>query len=276
MESSRDYANQGRHTMPETSALIGYTGFVGGNLKAQHEFSDHYNTQNIADIDGREYDLVVSAATPAEVWRANQDPEGDMAAIQSLMDHLATIKARQFVLISTICNYARPVGVDEDADLDTAHAMPYGVNRTKLEEFCREHFQNLLIVRLPGLFGPGLKKNVIYDFMYDNNVDRIDARGIYQYYNLGHIWADIQTALDHQLTLVNFATEPTTVAEVAKEIFGLDFSQQTLPEDKLPHFDFYTKHAQAYGKEGHYLATKAEVLADIRAFVAASDAKAAA
>lgn len=259
--------------MAQRSALIGYTGFVGGNLKTQHEFTDFYNTKNIGELDDQEFDLVVSAATPAEVWRANQEPEADMASIQSLMDHLATIKAEQFVLISTICNYANPIGVDEDSDLDTAHAMPYGVNRAKLEAFCREHFENLLIVRLPGLFGPGLKKNVIYDFIYDNNVDRIDARGIYQYYNLAHIWADIQTALDHQLSVVNFATAPTTVAEVAKVVFGLDFSQTTLPDDKLPHFDMYTKHAEAYGKSGHYLATKDEVLADIKTYVAGEQAK---
>ena len=25
------------------TALIGYTGFVGGNIKSQHEFDDYYN-----------------------------------------------------------------------------------------------------------------------------------------------------------------------------------------------------------------------------------------
>lgn len=253
--------------MPEASALIGYSGFVGGNLKRQHDFTELYNTKNIGDIDGHQFDLVVSSATPAEMWKANQNPEGDMASIQSLMNHLATVKAKQFVLISTIANYARPVGVDEDSDLDTSHATPYGVNRAKLEQFCRENFTRLLIVRLPGLFGDGLKKNVIYDFVHNNNVDQIDSRGVYQFYNLSHIWADIQTALDHELSLVNFAVEPTSVAEVAKGAFGMDLDQQVLPDDKLPHFDMHSKYSGIYGKRGNYLATKEEVLADIKAFV---------
>jgi nucleoside-diphosphate-sugar epimerase len=253
--------------MAQRSALIGYTGFVGGNLKAQHDFTDFYNTKNIADIDGQEFDLVVSAATPAEMWKANAEPEADMASIQALMDHLATIKAKQFVLISTICNYANPIGVDEDSGLDTPHATPYGQHRARLEQFCREHFDNLLIARLPGLFGAGLKKNVIYDFIHHNNVDRVDSRGIYQFYNLGRIWADIQTALGAHLTLVNFAVEPTRVADVAREAFGLDFNQHTLPDDKLPNFDMRTKYGDIYGQSGPYLSNKAEVLADIRAFV---------
>ena len=38
------------------TALIGYTGFVGGNIKSQHEFDDYYNSKNIADIESQEYD----------------------------------------------------------------------------------------------------------------------------------------------------------------------------------------------------------------------------
>jgi hypothetical protein len=44
-----------------TNALIGYTGFVGSNLDDSGQFDDKYNTSNIRDIDGKDYDLVVSA-----------------------------------------------------------------------------------------------------------------------------------------------------------------------------------------------------------------------
>ena len=45
------------------TALIGHTGFVGSNLASSHRFDDVYNTANIAEIEGREYDLVVYGAT---------------------------------------------------------------------------------------------------------------------------------------------------------------------------------------------------------------------
>ena len=76
------------------TALIGYTGFVGGNIKSQHEFDDYYNSKNIADIEGQEYDLVVSAANRAEMWRINQEPEVDRAEIEDFISH---IKARLHV-----------------------------------------------------------------------------------------------------------------------------------------------------------------------------------
>jgi nucleoside-diphosphate-sugar epimerase len=248
-------------------ALIGYTGFVGGNLKSQGSFTDFFNTKNITDIDGQQFDLVVSSATPAEMWKANQEPEADMASIQALIDHLATVKARRFVLISTIATYAHPTSVNEDSDLVTAEATPYGAHRAKLEAFCRQTFDQLVVVRLPGLFGNGLKKNVIYDFLHHNDVAKIDSRAVYQFYNLDRIWADIKVALDNQLPLVNLAVEPTSVAEVARHGFGLAFDQHTLPDDKLPYFDMHTKYAGLYGQNGNYIETKDQVLAGIKAFV---------
>ena len=47
------------------NALLGYTGFVGTTLRAQTQFDALYNTQNIADIRGRHFDLVVCAAAAA-------------------------------------------------------------------------------------------------------------------------------------------------------------------------------------------------------------------
>jgi len=255
------------------NALIGYTGFVGGNLDSQSSFSHKYNTKNIDDINGQSFELVISSATKPEMWIANADPEGDKARIQELMSHLATIKTKQFVLISTIAVYPKPLGVDEDTDIEAQVATPYGTNRYQLEQFCLEQFSNCLVVRLPGLFGDGLKKNIIFDLLHDNNVDRIDSRAVYQFYNLDRIWSDIQVALKSSLPVVNFAVEPTSVAQVAKAAFDLDFDQSTLPDDKLPDYDMHTKYADKYGNSGNYLDTRANVLADIKDFVARERAK---
>jgi hypothetical protein len=45
-----------------TSALIGYTGYVGGNLRAQADFTDFYNTANISELAGKHYDTTVVCA----------------------------------------------------------------------------------------------------------------------------------------------------------------------------------------------------------------------
>lgn len=247
-------------------ALIGFTGFVGSNLMAQHAFDDAYNTSNIDTIDNKEYDLIVSAGARAEKWRINQEPEKDLAEINSLISHLKTTKTKKFVLISTVDVYSTPISVDEENSITTEGLHAYGANRYYLEQFCRENF-DALIVRLPGLFGEGLKKNVIFDLLHNNNVDKIHHAGSFQYYNLANIWTDIQVALDADLKLINFATEPVRTDEIAKACFGIDF--KNVPEGvQAGSYDMKTKYASVYGKSGDYIYTKQEVLADIKAFVA--------
>jgi len=255
------------------SALIGYTGFVGGNIDSQHGFDGKYNTSNISDIDGKEFDLVVSAATYAEMWKINQDPEGDAAQIQGLIDHLKTVKAKKFVLISTVGVYKTPNGADEDTVLELEGLPAYGTNRIPLENFVRDNF-DALIVRLPGLFGNGLKKNVIYDLLNNNMVEKIHSKGVYQYYNLGNIWKDINIALEAGLNTVNFATEPVRTDELAAYCFGIEnFDQE--PEGIKPAFwDMHSKHAELYGGTPPYLYNKQQVLDDIKAFVDAQRANA--
>ena len=146
--------------------------------------------------------------------------------------------------------------------------MPYGVNRYYLEQFCRDNFDTT-IVRLPGLFGDGLKKNVIYDLMNNNMVEKIHADGMYQYYNLDNIWRDINIALENNLPLVNLATPPVSTREVAKVAFGIDFTNK--PEGIKPaYWDMHSKYASVYEGEGEYLYTKEQELDDIKKFVARS------
>lgn len=246
------------------SALIGYTGFVGSNIAAKHTFDDLFNSKNIAEIDGQSYDLVVSAGAGAEMWRINQDPAPDLANIKSLIEHLKTIKAKQFVLISTVCVFEDFVDHDETSPV-TGKVLPYGQHRYLLEEFVRTQFPTALIVRLPGLFGPGLKKNVIYDLMHNNNVERIHPEGSFQYYNVQHLWDDIQKALAHHIQLLQITSEPITSAEIAHDIFGLEL---TTPLDaKAGRFDLKSIHFDVFGGKNGYLYNKKAVLADMRDFV---------
>ena len=187
------------------SALIGHTGFVGSNIAKQNEFSDYYNSSNIHEIEGRKYDLVVSAANRAEMWRINQEPEKDLEEIEAFIGHISKVDIGKLVLISTVGVYKNPNGSNEDTKIETEGLTPYGSNRYYLEQFCNNKFDSL-VVRLPGLIGSGLKKNVIYDLIHNNNVDRIHKDGVYQYYDLGNIWKDTKKALDNNLNLVNLAT----------------------------------------------------------------------
>ena len=178
------------------SALIGHTGFVGGNLRAQLPFDDLYNTSNLETIAAREYDLVVSAGAPAVKWLANKEPEADKASIARLVAALDRVRARRFVLISTVDVYPRPIDVDEREPLDLAQPQAYGRHRAELEDFVSRRFPGATRVRLPGLFGPGLKKNIVFDFLNDNALDKVHQDGSFQFYDLADVGRDVMRALD--------------------------------------------------------------------------------
>lgn len=146
-------------------ALIGCTGFVGTNLLLQARFEEQYNSRNIQEICGRSFDIAVCAAAPATMWLANKDPESDLKNIRKLLDCLSTIKADHMIIISTIAVLDRPAaGLDEDTESFEAEKA-YGRNRRYLEGEVARLFAHPLIIRLPALFGVGLKKNSIFDMM---------------------------------------------------------------------------------------------------------------
>lgn len=145
--------------------LIGYTGFVGGNLNNQIRFDKKYNSGNINDIKGENFDIIYCAGVSAVKWFANQNPKKDLLGINSLIENLKTISSKMFVLISTIDIYSEFGNIDEDTVPNIEKQDDYGKNRFYLENWVKENFENYLIVRLPALFGKGLKKNFIYDLL---------------------------------------------------------------------------------------------------------------
>lgn len=157
------------------AALVGHTGFVGGNLAAQHPFDASYNSKNIEEI-------------PATT-----------------------------------------------------------------------------VVRLPGLFGPGLKKNAVHDLLHGHELHKVNAAGVYQFYDLNRLWADVPLALDSGLPLVNLATEPVSIREVAAEVFDRSFTND--PGTPPARYDMRSKHAPLYGGRGGYLYDRGQVIDGLRAFV---------
>ena len=246
------------------NALIGYSGYVGSSLLRQVTFDFLFRSTNIASIgDVRSHYLVCSAA-PAQKWIANRDPISDKNNIQGLIENIKKASCRIFILISTIDVFKDPIGVDEDSAVDEAGLHPYGLHRRMLERFVEDHFGNHLIVRLPGLVGPGLRKNVIFDFLNDNNLDAIDSRGVFQFYPMVNLWYDIQTALQAGLRLVHLTAEPISVAEVSEQGFGRPFVNRL--GNPPARYDMRTRHAALFGATGPYQYSRRESIQAIRAY----------
>ena len=256
----------------KNSALIGHTGFVGSNLDQQAEFQHKYNSSNFTEMRGQTYDTVVCAGVSAVKWKANKDPKADWAEIEALLNVLKTVQVKRFILISSIDVYAQTKDLDERFDCASVENHAYGRHRLKVEQFCREHFDNCYVVRLPGLFGQNLKKNVIYDLLNDNCLEMINPKSSIQYYDLKHLWDDIEAMHTQDITLANFFTEPVGTSEILERFFSEKQVGQA-PAGEV-HYDLKTIHAGLRGRESSaYLYSKAEILSDMAMFIEKSKRK---
>jgi nucleoside-diphosphate-sugar epimerase len=246
------------------NALIGYTGFVGKSLGDQFKFDRLFNSSNIERLADQPYELIVCAGAPGIKWQANQQPDKDWVSIQRLMHSLESACADHVILISTVDVYNAPDNVDEDTPIDVDRNHAYGRHRWLLEQFVRDRFA-ATIIRLPGLFGVGLKKNVIFDLLHDNALDLVCPDSVYQFYDLIHLWSDIEIARHHRIPLINFATEGVSVREIARKVFGRDFTNAA-PVHSVS-YDFRSKYALIYSGNRHYLYNKAQVVAGLKDFV---------
>lgn len=245
-------------------ALIGYSGFVGSTLLKQTTFDSLYRSTNINEIDGHAFNTVVCAAAPAQKWLANKNPENDLQIIQGLIAHLKTITCQTFILISTVDVFKTPIAVNEDTPIDETGLHAYGLHRRLLEKFVATQFPNYLIVRLPGLVGPGLRKNVIFDLLNTNNLHAIESRNIFQFYPMVNLWYDIQVALQAKLPLIHLTATPISVADVALHGFNKPFNQQLA--GAIARYDMQTCHAAIFGINGAYQYNERETIQAIRAY----------
>lgn len=248
-----------------SNALIGYTGFVGSTILRQTNIFDAlYRSTNIHDIRRRAFEMIVCAGAPAQKWIANREPDQDRSNIERLIDCLQTVDCQLFILISTVDVFKSPIGVDESSPVEETGLHPYGLHRRLLEKFVEARFPQHLIVRLPGLVGPGLRKNVIYDLLHHNNLHAVDSRGIFQFYPMVNLWRDIQIAREAGLSLVHLTAEPISVADVALHGFGRTFAQQL---DGVPaRYDMQTKLAALFGAQGRYQYSARESIMAIRCY----------
>lgn len=146
--------------------LVGFTGFVGTNLCRSFDFDALFNSKNIEKAFGTNPDLLVYSGVRAEMFLANQHPEQDRAIIENAINNIIRINPKRVVLISTISVYENSVGIDETQNIEIENLIPYGANRRYLEQWLEQNYKDYLIIRLPALYGFGIKKNFIYDLIH--------------------------------------------------------------------------------------------------------------
>ena len=94
-----------------------------------------------------------------------------------------------------------------------------------------------------------------------------DSRSVYQFYNLGRLWNDIQTALREDIKLWHPATEPVSAAEIYKYLSGEEFVNEL--GGTPANYDYKTVYAEIFGGKNGYICDKGQILSEIKEFVGA-------
>ena len=253
------------------SGLIGHTGFVGGTLARAAPFDACFNSTTIDALRGQHFGLLVCAGVSAVKWRANKEPEADRAGIARLTDALAEATVDELVLISTIDVYPDPAsGGDEATGIDPNANHAYGRHRLQLERWCVARFPKVRIVRLPALFGAGLRKNAIYDLLNDNMAGSINPAGVFQWYPTERLWSDIGIARAQNLDLVNLFPEPLAMSAIIEAAFpGAAVGAPVYPG---PRYDVKTRHGALFGGGPSYMMDAGAALDALLRYVATARA----
>lgn len=237
--------------------LIGSTGFVGGHLAGAHQFTLGVHRPNLQDLVGCHADVLVCAGLPAQKWLANKDPQADWDNMASLAQALTRVSAQRAVLISTIDVYQPPLGVDERDPPQFAATGAYGTHRAWFEAFFRAQFERSTVVRLPGLFAPDLRKNLVHDLLHgrEDQWQAMNPASRFQFFDAGRTWEMVQWAWSQDIRVLNVTSEPVTAQEVAG-LFGVTLAGSSPAAD----YDMRSVHAQAFGGADGYMFDKRQIL----------------
>ena len=242
------------------AVLIGKTGFVGGHLASKKHFEVLLHRPDLHLIKGFETDLLVCAGVPAEKWRANQNPIEDFNNISSLAQVLMTVSAKKAVLISTIDVYQPALGINEFDPVSLDGNQMYGAHRAWFEMFFRAKFPDALIMRLPALFAPDVKKNLIHDLLHgkSDQWQAVNPSSTFQFFDVRQTWSLIEKAWTLGLKLLNVTSEPISAQTVAS-IFNVTLSGKS----KTSAYDMRSYYAEKFGGNDGYLFSKSQIINEI-------------
>ena len=249
--------------------LIGNTGLIGKTLKDEIKFDYEFNSKNIhellnLEIESSTTDLYL-CCLPATKWLVNKDPQLDLNNILSILNIITKKEYNNIILYSTIDVYGGvPLKSDESYSLEIS-TPGYGSNRLLFEKLISNtlKYKKLLILRLPALFGKHIKKNIIFDLLNNNQIDKINYNSQYQWYNLNDLIKDTIYCLktyQTKINIINLFTEPLHTSEIL-QLFNLDGSEVNTNLE-LIEYNFKTN-SNPHG----YVRNKNQILQELKEFI---------
>lgn len=189
-------------------AVVGAKGYVGSALYAALSRLPHYSVtgvtrENYADMQKRNFDILINSAMPAARFWAKNNPGDDfIETVRKTADLVYNWKFGKFVQIST---------VSARCQLDTV----YGRHKAAAEKICG--FGGNLIFRLGSMYSSELKKGVLVDMLQGKKVF-VDGASRYCFAHLDFIASWVASHLDRSGVIEVGACNAIALREVADHL----------------------------------------------------------
>lgn len=246
--------------------LIGDSGLIGTTLKEKIQFDLQFNSKNIykyIDIVPNDCDLYLSCL-PATKWLVNQNISKDLDNINQILKIIQSKRYNNIFLFSTIDVYCEsPQQYNED-NFPIFKTLNYGTNRYIFEKFVDQllQYKKLMIFRLPALFSKNIKKNILYDLINNNQIEKINGNSMFQWYNLDNLAFDINRISKNcqNNKIFNLFPEPIETSDIIK--FFPKITNKISYFKNRTEYNFTTKY-----HPNNYIKNKQTVLSEIERFI---------
>lgn len=187
--------------------VLGYTGFVGSVIYNYLKEQGH-RVSGIGRLSHHSYrvcDIVINCAGNAKKYFAEENYTATRLIEEKVLSRLEEISAKKIIHISS-------VNINDGSN--------YGLLKGIVEKRIQQIFPNFCILRLGGLVGDRLSKNVVYDLV-NNNPLWVTLDSEFNFVNTSVVAKFVDYLIDHwkfQEIISIVANSCITVGEIAKII----------------------------------------------------------
>jgi len=164
--------------------IIGHTGFVGQTvyeyLSNKHDvFGINSQTK---DIPNQKFDVIINCAGSSKKYVAQKTPSEDFLMNANVFSTILKLKFKKLIHISSI-------SVSDDTNSN------YAKSKAAAENWVKLYYPQSTILRLSGLVGPNLEKNVVFDIQ-NNRKLFVTLDSIYNFISTNEVAKIIEKVIE--------------------------------------------------------------------------------
>jgi len=189
--------------------ILGYTGFIGSAIFVNVQ--EKYTCVGMRSIDAplaNRFDVVINCAGFSRVYAAENDPADMRKSEEAIFEKIKLLTFDKLIHIST-------------SHIDSHPKSKYSMIKLEIENRLRNLCANSLsILRVSGVIGKGLKKNVVFDLLHDLDLF-VTRESTYNYITTSEVANIVRCIIDNDIAgIINIgAVNSISVHNIAR-LFG--------------------------------------------------------